>query len=174
MSVVSERLHIPEVFEPDEKLPADLLALRKFAWYLDDAFVIPGTSMRVGASSIIGLIPGFGDIAGALLSTWIIAGALRHRVPAWIIARMVFNVGIDLVFGSIPIAGDIFDFLYEENVRNMRLLEAHRDKSRRPRTTRRIALILILIIMFLLLLALAVVVALIAVVIWLIGSRAWV
>ena len=166
-----DKIHIPEVVEPDEKLPQDLVALRKFAFLMDQAFPIPGTNVRVGLDAVLGLIPGIGDVIGAVLSTWIIAGALRHRVPAMIILRMIGNVAIDLIFGAIPVAGDVFDFLYEENMKNMRLLEKHRDRTRPPRRSGEITLILGAIIAFLVGLALFLVVMLIAVVIWLIGQR---
>jgi len=170
---VPDKIHIPEVIEPDEKLPQDLVALRKFAFLMDQAFPIPGTNIRVGFDAVLGLIPGIGDVIGAVLSTWIIAGALRHRVPARVIARMVLNVSIDLVFGAVPVAGDVFDFMFEENMKNMRLLEAHRDRRRPPRSGRQIALILGLIVTFLVLLALTLVVGMVGLVLWLIGQRSW-
>ncbi|HEX2060865.1 MAG TPA: DUF4112 domain-containing protein, partial [Thermoanaerobaculia bacterium] len=114
------------------------------------------------------------DVIGAMLSTWIIAGALRHRVPATVIARMVLNVGIDLIFGAVPVAGDVFDFLFEENMKNMLLLERHRDRRRPPRSTSQIALVLGMIIAVLLLFALALLVGVIALIVWLIGQRSWV
>jgi len=166
-------VHIPEVIEPDAALPADLVALRRFAHWMDEAFVIPGTRMRIGFDAALGLIPGIGDVIGALLSTWIIAGALRHRVPPLVIGRMVLNVLIDLLFGAVPLAGDVFDFLYEENMMNMRLLEKHRDRRRPPRSPRQIALVLGAIVAFLLFFAIAAVGAGIALVIWLIGQRTW-
>ncbi len=138
---------------------------------MDEAFAIPGTKIRVGLDALLGLIPGIGDVTGAVLSTWIIAGALRHRVPMRVILRMVLNVAIDLIFGAIPVAGDVFDFLYEENMKNMRLLEKHRDRTRPPRRTSEIALILGGIIAFLVLLALSMVVLTIAAIVWLIGKR---
>jgi len=165
------KIHIPEVIEPDEKLPADLLALRKFAFFMDEAFTVPGTRIRMGLDALLGLIPGIGDIIGALLSTWIIAGALRHRVPAWTIGRMVMNIVIDLVGGSVPLAGDVFDFLYEENMMNMRLLEAHRDRRRPPRSTKAIALTLAAIVAFVLVLSVMAVAGVIALALYLIGSR---
>jgi hypothetical protein len=168
---VPDRVHIAEVVEPDEKLPPDLVALRRFAHVMDEAFAIPGTKIRVGLDALLGLIPGIGDVTGAVLSTWIIAGALRHRVPMRVILRMVLNVAIDLIFGAIPVAGDVFDFLYEENMKNMRLLEKHRDRTRPPRRTSEIALILGGIIAFLVLLALSMVVLTIAAIVWLIGKR---
>src|SRR5437762_337645 len=71
---------IPEVVEPDEKLPRDLVALRKFAYLMDEAVRIPGTGRGIGLDAALGFIPGIGDVIGALLSVWIIIGALRHRV----------------------------------------------------------------------------------------------
>lgn len=171
---MADNVRIPDVIEPDDKLPADLVALRRFAFLMDEAFAIPGTRIRVGLDALIGLVPGIGDIVGGMLSTWIIAGALRHRVPARIILRMVFNVAIDLIFGSIPVAGDVFDFLYEENMKNMRLLERYRDRQRPPRSPASIALVLALIIAFLAGLALLLLAGVVAVAVWLIGQRSWV
>lgn len=166
-----EKIHIPEVIEPDEKLPHDLVALRKFAFFMDEAFTVPGTRMRVGFDALIGLIPGVGDIIGSLLSTWIIAGALRHRVPAAIIVRMVFNIAIDLIFGAVPVAGDVFDFLFEENMKNMRLLEKHRDRRKTPRSTAAIAAAALAILLFFVLLSIAAVAGVVALGLWIIGQR---
>ena len=169
---MAEKIHIPDVIEPDEKLPGDLVALRRFAYYMDEAFTIPGTSIKVGLDALLGLIPGIGDIIGGVLSSWIVVGALRHRVPPRIIARMLLNIGIDLFFGTVPIAGDVFDFLYEENVRNMRLLEKHRDRGRPPRSMAAIAVVAIMILLFVTAMAVVVAAAVVALVIWLINQRA--
>jgi hypothetical protein len=169
--VPEQKVHIPDVIEPDEKLPQDLVTLRKFAFLMDQAFPIPGTNIRVGLDAVIGLIPGVGDVIGGVLSTWIIAGALRHRVPARIIVRMVINVAIDLFFGAVPVAGDVFDFLFEENMKNMRLLEKHRDRRRPPRSAASIALVVSAIVAFIVLLAVLILAGVVALVLWLIGQR---
>ena len=166
-----DKTHIPEVLDPDEKLPADLLALRKFAHYMDEAFRIPGTRIRIGLDALLGLIPGIGDVIGALMSTWIVAGALRHRVPARYIVRMVFNIVVDLIGGEVPVVGDVFDFLYEENIMNMRLLEAHRDRRRPPRSLLSIAFTLTAITVFLLCVATLTLFLVVALLFYLIGSR---
>lgn len=173
MSVPPEKIHIPDVVEPDEKLPQDLVALRRFAYWMDEAFVLPGTNIRVGLDALIGLVPGIGDVAGALLSTWILVGAMRHRVSAWVIARMMGNIAIDLLFGSIPVAGDVFDFLYEENMKNMRLLEKHRDRRKPPRSFAAIAFFAILLFVFMFLFAAGIVAGLVALIVMLIGQRPW-
>src|SRR5438067_10195808 len=127
-------LLIPEVLEPDEKLPPDLVVLRRFAYLMDEAVRVPGTKKRVGLDAGLSLIPGVGEIIGALLSSWIIVGALRHRVPMPRILRMVIYVLLDMTLGSIPIAGTIFDWLFEENVINLNALILHRDRTRPPRS----------------------------------------
>jgi hypothetical protein len=171
--VPAEKIHIPDVVEPDEKLPPDLVALRRFAYWMDEAFAIPGTKIRVGADALIGLIPGVGDVIGAVLSTWIIVGALRYRVGPMIIARMVLNIVLDLIFGAVPVAGDVFDFLYEENMMNMRLLEKHRDRRKPPRSFGAIAFIAIVLVLFVFSVAVGVVAALLTLVFWIIGQRSW-
>ena len=164
-------IHIPELVEPDEKLPRDLVALRRFAYFMDEAFSIKGLPFKMGFDALLGLIPGIGDVIGGVMSTWIVIGALRHRVPARIILRMLLNIGIDLLGGAVPIAGDVFDFLYEENIKNMRLLEKHRDRRRPPRSFAAIAFVAICIVLLVLGVAISIVAGLAFLIIWLIGDR---
>lgn len=170
----NEKIHIPDVIEPDEKLPRDLVALRRFAFLMDEAFVIPGTRFKVGLDAIVGLIPGIGDVIGAVMSAWIIVGGVRHRVPARVIFRMILNVAIDLLFGSVPIAGDVFDFMFEENVKNMRLLEKHRDRRQPPRAPGMMIFYAILVMTLVFLMALAIVMSIIAIAVWLLRKVPWV
>lgn len=164
-------MHIPEVIEPDEKLPPDLVVLRKFAFLMDEAVRIPGTRMRAGLDPILGLIPGIGDVISAIMSAWIVAGALRHRVPMLKVFRMVFNIIVDLVIGEIPLLGDIFDFAFEENVINMRLLMQYRDRRRPPRTFGQIAVTLGALVLIIILFGIVSVAALIAGVLWITAQR---
>lgn len=142
----------PDILEPDENLPPDLRALRKLADTLDAAFPLPGTKRRVGLAPAIGLIPGFGDAFTAIISSWIVIGAIRHRVPAPRVARMALNVIIDLWIGSIPVIGDLFDFFFQENLGNVEILMRYRDRTRPPRSYRQIgsaaALVLVAILGF--------------------------
>lgn len=165
------KVHIAEVVEPDEKLPKDLVALRRFSILMDEQFAIPGTPWRIGLDAGLGLIPGIGDVIAGVLSAWIVVGALRHRVPMRIIAVMVGNILVDLVLGAIPAIGDIFDFVFEENVINMRLLLKHRDRQKPPRTTGEVGLVAILIVSFIAMFAIALAVAVIAAIFYLLRGR---
>lgn len=78
------------------------------------------------------LVPGLGDIVTSGLGLYIVVVAFRKRLPAIVLARMLLNLGIDTVVGAIPIAGDLFDFAFRANRRNLELLRA-RHESRRSR-----------------------------------------
>lgn len=162
---------IPEVIEPDEKLPADLVALRRFAYIMDEALPIPGMKKRVGLDAGLSLIPGIGEIVGALLSAWIIIGALRHRVPFLRIARMVLYVVLDMTIGSVPIVGTIFDWLFEENIINLNALILHRDRTRPPRSFSAIAGGAFVVITIIMAFAVLLAVCFVAAVIWIASKR---
>ena len=164
-------LLIPEVIEPDEKLPADLVALRRFAYLMDEAVPIPGMKKRVGLDAGLSLIPGVGEVIGALLSAWIIVGALRHRVPIARIGRMVVYVLLDMLLGSVPIAGTIFDWLFEENVINLNALILHRDRSRPPRSFGAIAGAAVAIFLVILAFSFLLLAGVVAAIIWITSKR---
>lgn len=162
---------IPEVYEPDEKLPPDLVALRRFAYLMDEAVAIPGMRRRVGVDAGLSLIPGVGELVGGVLSAWIIVGALRHRVPMSRIAKMVAYILLDMTVGSIPLLGTIFDWLFEENVMNMQSLLRHRDRTRPPRSLGEIGGAAVLIFAIILAIAAALLFGVAAGVLWLIQQR---
>ena len=132
---------------------------------------VPGTRRRVGLDAGLSLIPGVGEVIGAILSAWIIFGALRHRVPLRRVVRMVVNVLIDTVFGSIPVLGTIFDWLFEENVMNIQALLRYRDRTRPPRSLRAVFGAAALVTIVILGTALAAVAALAAAVVWIANQR---
>ncbi|HEU4522032.1 MAG TPA: DUF4112 domain-containing protein [Thermoanaerobaculia bacterium] len=127
------QVHVPEVIEPDEKLPPDLVTLRRFADLMDRAVRIPGTKQTIGFDAAAGMIPGVGDVVTGAMSAWIIVTAIRHRVPLPKLFRMLFNLTIDIIIGSVPVVGDVFDVLHKQNVMNMRLLMESRNRRLPPR-----------------------------------------
>jgi len=99
--------------------------VRVLAKLLDDSIGIPGTRWKIGLDPIVGLIPGIGDLIGAILSGYIILEAARADVPAVTLVRMLANVGIDTVLGAVPAIGDLFDAAWKSNTKNVALLERH-------------------------------------------------
>lgn len=99
-------------------------AVRQLAHFLDTAFVIPGTNLRFGADTVIGLIPGIGDVIGSVIGGYIIVTASKLGVPKAVIGRMLLNQGIDAAVGIVPFAGDLLDAAWRSNAKNARLLEA--------------------------------------------------
>ena len=104
-------------------MPTSLDRVRSLTRLLDTAAQIPGTRVRFGLDSILGLVPGLGDVAGAALSGYMVLLASRMGAPQSVIARMLANVAIDTVGGAVPVLGDLFDVAWKSNSRNLALLE---------------------------------------------------
>lgn len=92
---------------------------------LDSAFRVPGTNLTFGLDPIIGLIPGLGDLTSPLFAALLLLHAVRMRIPRVVQLRLLINAIIDLLIGLVPVLGDIFDFGWKANVRNLALLERH-------------------------------------------------
>jgi hypothetical protein len=121
-----------------------LRSLRRFARWMDDGVKLPGIPLRVGLDPIIGLVPGLGDAAGAVLSAWILVEAVRFRASRATLARMVYNVAADAIGGALPLLGDLFDAVWKANLRNVALLERHlAEPARAAKADRRFAALLI-------------------------------
>jgi hypothetical protein len=109
-----------------------LQGLRKLAALLDSAFIVPGTSYRIGLDPIFGLIPGLGDLVSPLFTVGILVQGWQIGIPKVVQLRMIFNVAIDSLVGAVPIVGDLFDFAWKSNDMNMTLLERHAYEEHRP------------------------------------------
>ena len=108
-----------------------LKRLDAIAKLLDIAFILPGTKIRYGIDGIIGLIPVIGDIVATALSLWLVREARALGAPWHITARMLGNVAIQGVVGTVPVAGDAFDVLFRANMRNVRMLRRWMDRQPR-------------------------------------------
>lgn len=98
-------------------------SLERLSWLMDDLFRVPVLGWRFGLDALIGLIPGFGDTATSLVSFYILAAAVRYRVPKITMLRMGVNLGIDYVVGSLPVVGDVADAWWKSNHKNLDLLK---------------------------------------------------
>jgi hypothetical protein len=115
-----DRVLIPRVDQSTR-----LRFLRNWQRLLDNAFRIPGTTIRFGWDPIVGLIPWAGDLVTALFACVLIAHAHQMRLPKVVQLRMLMNVGIDVLVGVVPLFGDVADLFWKANTRNLALIERH-------------------------------------------------
>lgn len=98
-------------------------SIERLGWLMDDLFRIPVLGWRFGLDAIIGLIPALGDTSTSLVSFYILASAVRYRVPKITLLRMGLNIAIDYAVGSLPVVGDFFDAWWKSNQMNVDLLK---------------------------------------------------
>ncbi len=140
--------------EPEKPEPsATEKRLQKLAWVLDSAIPLPG-GFRLGLDSLIGFIPGIGDGATALISSYIMAEGIKAKAPKTVLIRMLGNVAVDTIVGSIPFLGDLFDIGFRSNVRNVNLLKEYLHQPSETSRSSAWILILVMIVLFALLLGL--------------------
>lgn len=95
---------------------------------LERSFVIPGTKQPVGLDAMIGLVPVVGDLATAAMGAYLVWEARNLGLPKWKLWRMAGNIAFDTAVGSVPLAGDLFDFMFRSNSRNLRIVKRHLDR----------------------------------------------
>jgi len=132
--VSARAIPVEGIFDLVGSTNANEAAMRRMqtvANVLDTAFAVPGTKQRFGIDAIIGLIPGLGDLVTTILSTYIIWEARNLGVSRVALARMMANLGVHAAFGSLPIAGDLFDAWFRVNQRNLRIVRSQLEKRDR-------------------------------------------
>ena len=95
---------------------------------LERLFVIPGINRPIGLDVILDVVPGVGDIAGAVLGAYIVWEAKNLGMSKWKMGRMAGNVGIDFLLGLIPWVGAIPVFFFRSNTINLKMIKRHLDK----------------------------------------------
>ena len=112
-----------------QDIDSELAHLRKVAWRMDALFYIPRTRVSIGLDNILGLVPVAGDVLTIGPSIYIIWKSYKLGATPGALAYMIGNTTLDLLIGSIPVIGDIFDVVYNANIRNYRALEANLNKK---------------------------------------------
>ena len=111
--------------ENHDSSPPQLKSLDNFSKLLDSQFRIPGTKTTFGIDFIIGLVPYAGDLISFLFSGGLVLTMAKHGASGQVLARMLLNIVLDTVVGSVPLFGDIFDLYFKSNRRNYNLLKEH-------------------------------------------------
>lgn len=97
---------------------------------MDSQFRFPGTNFRFGLDPILGFVPVAGDLASFAMSAAIVMTMARHGASKKLVVLMMLNIALDTLIGSIPVLGNIFDFFYKANERNVRMLRAHYEEGK--------------------------------------------
>ena len=113
-------------FDADERLRW----VERVARLMDSQFQMPGTRFRFGLDPLLGLLPIVGDVSTTLVSVALLLTMLRHGASGAVVVRMALNILIDTVVGGIPLIGNVFDFAYKSNERNVALLRRHYAEGR--------------------------------------------
>lgn len=103
--------------------------LDRLAWTLDAQWRVPLTPIRFGVDQVVSVVPVLGDAVGGLLAAHVVHQAARHGAPRTLIIQMMLNVAIDVVVGSVPVFGTVFDVFFKVSKRNMRLLRRHLERA---------------------------------------------
>lgn len=109
---------------------SELLWVERVSKLLDSKFRIPGTSIRFGLDPIFGLFPVAGDLGTMLISLSLIYTMYQNGASGKLVAKMILNVLVDALFGSIPVLGAFFDVYYKANNRNVKLLRQYYDEGK--------------------------------------------
>ncbi|MDO7888268.1 DUF4112 domain-containing protein [Hymenobacter cheonanensis] len=121
-----DRAPVPATFDADERLRW----VERIAHLMDSQFRLPGTRFRFGLDPLLGLLPIVGDVSTTVVSIALLLTMLRHGASGAVVVRMALNILIDTVVGGIPLLGNVFDFTYKSNERNVALLRRHYAEGR--------------------------------------------
>ena len=119
----------PILTERQRQIP-QLRWVDTFSRVLDTKFRLPGTDVRFGLDFILGLVPGAGDILSLGMSGTLVATMARHGASPRLVARMLVNVILDALVGSIPLLGNVFDLFYKANYRNAELMREYYEEGK--------------------------------------------
>ena len=131
---------VAATFDADERLRW----VERIARLMDSQFRLPGTGFRFGLDPLLGLVPIVGDLSTTVVSVALLMTMMRHGASGGVVVRMGLNILIDTVVGGIPILGNVFDFAYKSNERNVALLRRHYAEGRHQGSGRGLVLLLLL------------------------------
>ena len=138
--------------KPEVMLTGKLKWVERISYLLDERFRFPGTNFRFGLDPILNLIPFAGDLSGFVLSSALILTMAKNGASGKIVALMAINAILDATIGAIPILGQIFDFFYKANSKNIKLLKEHYEEGKHQGSGKSvwITAIIVLIVLFVL------------------------
>ncbi len=105
--------------------PKGMAWIKRVSYLLDEQFRLPGTNFRFGLDPIVNLFPVFGDMAGFLVSAGLLYAMAKRGASSKVVVLMSINILLDSTIGAIPLIGQVFDFFFKSNTRNLTLMQEH-------------------------------------------------
>jgi len=124
-----------------------LRLVKNISYLFDEQFRIPGTRFRFGIDPLINLFPIFGDMTSFLVSSGLVLAMARKGASNKVVVLMCINILLDATFGAVPIVGQIFDFFFKANTRNLKLMREHYLENKHQGSGKN-TVILVLVILF--------------------------
>lgn len=106
-------------------VPKEIEHAQRLVSLMDDQFKIPILNIRFGLDPIIGLVPWVGDAISFIISVLVIKALIQAGFPRKLIGKLVWNIVLDLLVGAIPFVGDVWDFFFKANRRNLKIARQH-------------------------------------------------
>ncbi|MDB5121538.1 MAG: hypothetical protein JWN56_2756 [Sphingobacteriales bacterium] len=138
---------------PKSNIPSDSSPIKwveRVSYLMDESFRIPGTNFRFGLDPLLNLIPVLGDVSGFAVSGMLVLTMAKKGVSNKVITLMILNIVLDFIIGGIPIIGNIFDFAYKANSRNIKLLKEHYTENKHQGSGKNIIAIVVIILLIIL------------------------
>lgn len=124
--------------------------ISRLSYLMDKQFRFPGTNFRFGLDPVLNLVPIAGDMAGLLISGGLLLAMVRKGASNKVVVLMTLNILLDAIFGAIPVIGQIFDFFFKANSRNIKLMREHYLENKHQGSGKGIILWAVVIIVILL------------------------
>ena len=115
----AESLHLPN----GRTVADEIAGFDRFSDLMDTRFRIAGVPF--GLDSLLGIIPVAGDAVTGAAGLYALGTAARLKLPITAHIHIIWNLVVDVVIGSIPLAGDVFDFFFRSHRKNFRVVEKH-------------------------------------------------
>jgi hypothetical protein len=142
---------MPETpYQNDNVLPKGTGWIKSVSYLLDEQFRFPGTKFRFGLDPVMNLIPGIGDISGFIISGGLLLAMAKKGASNKIVVLMCLNILLDATIGAIPIIGQIFDFFFKSNTRNLKLMREHYIEGKHQGSGKNVIVITLIILVILL------------------------
>ena len=98
---------------------------KRLVYLMDEQFRIPGTQFRFGLDPLMNLFPLVGDLSGFVISAGLLLAMAKRGAGNKLVVLMSINIFLDVTIGAIPFIGQLFDFYFKANSRNLRLMTAY-------------------------------------------------